>query len=300
MVTTGGHSWPAMSAFMWLCASHHVVKCYERFSVRRKHLKKDLIVEIVKDARWWILCVHCPQEAHFSRKCHLFSFFNNYCYFSFRPKAQMMRSPTTPEIRVILRVISGPNHRHCTLDNPFWRPVWKYYFGLSLSICWRHVLTVLINTVTAITIGILQKIPSLPLCLNPICSPFVCLIKASKNGSASFSLPLIRYLHDRDDMRTAKTGKKKQGCRGREGPDKDPARPPCHDACSPRRPCCSSVCGNAEAITCFPSVLRVEQERAQHTETEINCWKTETRGDFAANEQSEFPSVADHDARRWN
>lgn len=75
MATAGGHSWAAMSAFMWLCASHHVVKCYERFSVRRKILKKDLVVEIANEARRWSLCVRCPQEVHFSRKCHLFFLF---------------------------------------------------------------------------------------------------------------------------------------------------------------------------------------------------------------------------------
>lgn len=64
--------------------------------------------------------------------------------------------------------------------NPFWCAVWKYYFGLSPSLCLRRVLVVLINTVTTITIGILQKKRSFPLCFNPICGLFVCLIKASK------------------------------------------------------------------------------------------------------------------------
>lgn len=40
------------------------------------------------------------------------------------------------------------------------------------------------------------------------------------------------------------------------------------------------------------------QERAQHTETEINGWKTDIRGAFAANQRSQLPSVADNDARR--
>lgn len=85
-----------------------------------------------------------------------------------------------------------------------------YYFGLSPSLCWRPVPIVLINTVTAITIGVLPKTRSSPLCLNPIWGLFVFLIKARKKGSASYSVALITYLRDRDDMRTGSRGKKKK------------------------------------------------------------------------------------------
>lgn len=124
MVATGGRSWPAMSAFMWFCASHHVVKSYERFSARRKLLKKDLavVVEIVNEARWWILCSLPTRDTFSQEMLFIYSFFFNNYFFSFRSKVQMMRSPPTPEIRVILRVISGPNHHHHhhhALDNPF-------------------------------------------------------------------------------------------------------------------------------------------------------------------------------------
>lgn len=75
-VATGGRSWPAMSAFMWFCASHHVVKSYERFSARRKLLKKDLavVVEIVNEARWWILC-SLPTRGTFSKEMLFILFF---------------------------------------------------------------------------------------------------------------------------------------------------------------------------------------------------------------------------------
>lgn len=41
--------------------------------------------------------------------------------------------------------------------------------------------------------------------------------------------------------------------------NEDPARPPCQDSWSPWRPCCSSLCRDAEAIACFPSVLRADR-----------------------------------------
>lgn len=105
--------------------------------------------------------------------------------------------------------------------------IWEYYFALSPSLCLRRFLAVLLNTVTTTTIGILQKTRSFPRCLNPICSLFVCLIKASKNGWASFSVSLITYLGDGDDMRTGR--REKEAGVARDSRDAkmrgDPTRP---------------------------------------------------------------------------
>lgn len=136
-------------------------------------------------------------------------------------------------------------------------------FCLSPSLCLRRVPVVLLNTVTAITIGILQKILSFPLRLNPIWGLFVRLIKATKNGSASHSGFLITYLRDRDDMRTGSRGEKmKQKGENRTQRSRWAGR--CQDGLSPRhpeplRPRCSSLCWKAEVITCFPSLRKAHR-----------------------------------------